>query len=310
MRLVILEDMPTKDVTDAENRNRGKLVFSNGAIIGKTFIKYKSGVGGAKVAPIPNTDLDKWFIDEELDRPANKGHVFFVHAKVLIIDPLSDDPLICSGSANFSSNSLTANDENMLLIRGDKRAADIYMTELDRIFRHFYARDIINSLAASGKSEDWLLLDTTDGWIKPNFQDGTYKNNRRLLFFPVRPPRAWSSAAGSDANAFADEDARAQKVREGKNAKARARRAAGGADDKAAKKTPAKAAKGAKKAKTASKTAKKTARKTGKKSATKPPSKAAKKASRKAAKKPAKAVGKTRTTKTAKKAGARKSTAK
>ena len=29
----------------------------------------------------------------------------------------------------------------MLLIRGDTRVADIYMTEFDRIFRHFYFRD-------------------------------------------------------------------------------------------------------------------------------------------------------------------------
>jgi phosphatidylserine/phosphatidylglycerophosphate/cardiolipin synthase-like enzyme len=299
MRLVILEDEPTQEVKDAENRNRGKLVFSNGAIIGKTFIKYKSGVGGAKVAPIPNTDLDKWFIGEELDRPTNAGHVFFVHAKVLIIDPLSDDPLICSGSANFSSNSLTANDENMLLIRGDKRAADIYMTELDRIFRHFYARDIINSLAESRKNEEWLLLDTTDGWIKPNFQDGSYKNNRRLLFFPTHPPRAWSSAAGGDAIPFTDEQARADKKRQDRNAQARAPRAGGGTSDKPAKKTPAKAAKGAKKVKTPKKSPKKTAKKSAKKTATKAAKKSTKKAPKKAAKKAGKAV------KTAKKTGAK-----
>ena len=301
MRLVILEDEPTEQVKEAENRNRGKLVFSNGAIIGKTFIKYKSSVGGAKVAPIPNTDLDKWFIGEELDRPTNAGHVFFVHAKVLIIDPLSNDPLICSGSANFSSNSLTANDENMLLIRGDARVADIYMTELDRIFRHFYARDIINSLAASGKNEDWLLLDTTDSWITPNFQDGTYKNNRRLLFFPTHPPQVWSSAAARDADAFADEDARAQKVREDKNAKARARRAGGSATGNTATRTAAKAAAGK------GKTPKKAAKTTVKKAASKAEKKPAKKAP-KAAKKAAKAVKKASKTKAGIKAG-KKSTA-
>src|SRR6185369_9684940 len=41
MRLVILEDVPTPDVDAAEKRNRGKLAFSNGAILGKSFIKYK-----------------------------------------------------------------------------------------------------------------------------------------------------------------------------------------------------------------------------------------------------------------------------
>jgi hypothetical protein len=40
---------------------------------------------------------------------------------------LSDDPLVCSGSASFSKNSLTANDENILLIRGNTRIAGIYL---------------------------------------------------------------------------------------------------------------------------------------------------------------------------------------
>jgi hypothetical protein len=87
MRFVILEDAPTRDVFDAEKANRGRLLFSNGALMNKSFQKIKSQFGGAKVAPIPNSPLDKWFVDEELDRPTNKGHVFFIHSKVLLIDP-------------------------------------------------------------------------------------------------------------------------------------------------------------------------------------------------------------------------------
>jgi phosphatidylserine/phosphatidylglycerophosphate/cardiolipin synthase-like enzyme len=190
-------------------------------------------------------------VDEELARPTNKGHVFFVHAKVLLIDPLSDDPLICSGSANFSKNSLTANDENMLLIRGNTRVADIYMTELDRIFRHFRARDIINATADQHKNV--LLLDTTDSWIEPNFKDGTFKNNRRLLFFPLtNDTKPWSVVAATDADPFKDEDARAAKVRADKSAKAKARKAGAAKKAKTAKK--AKRAKKTKKAKKAKKT--------------------------------------------------------
>jgi phosphatidylserine/phosphatidylglycerophosphate/cardiolipin synthase-like enzyme len=221
MRLVILEDLPSAAVNDAEKRNRGKLAFSNGAILGKSIIKYKTSVGGAKVTPIPNSDLDKWFVDEELSRPTNHGHVFFVHSKVLLIDPLSDDPLICSGSANFSKNSLIANDENMLLIRGSARVADIYMTEIDRIFRHFRARDIINQTAAAGSDRNPLLLETTDDWITPNFKSGTYKNNRRLLFFPDAQSTAkpWPIAAAADPDPFSDENTRKTKAREAKHNK-------------------------------------------------------------------------------------------
>lgn len=261
MRLVILEDVPTPDVDAAEKLNRGKLAFSNGAILGKSFIKFK--VGGAEVTPIPNSGLDEWFIDEELARPTNNGHVFFVHSKILIVDPMSDDPLVCSGSANFSKNSLTANDENMLLIRGNTRVADIYMTELDRIFRHFRARDIINHNAAAGSQDNPLLLDTTDGWIGSNFKDGSYKNNRRLLFFPEAGHTAvlWSVAAGKDPDPFADEDERVAAARTGKKEKPRAGDTAD--EVSSAKKAPKKAARtGAKKKKTAAKAKKAKSKKT------------------------------------------------
>jgi phosphatidylserine/phosphatidylglycerophosphate/cardiolipin synthase-like enzyme len=219
LRLVILEDQPTKEVKDAEKRRHGKLAFSNGAILGKTFIKYKAGAGGAKVGPIPNSPLDEWFIDEELARPTNAGHVFFVHTKFLLVDPLSDDPLVCSGSANFSKNSLTSNDENMLLIRGDTRVADIYLTEFDRIFRHFYARDAINAMATKPGQKNPLELDEGFAWIDPNFKEGSYKNNRRLLFFPDAngPATAkWADKAKNEPDLFADEAARAKAAKKKK----------------------------------------------------------------------------------------------
>jgi hypothetical protein len=196
------------------------LLFSNGALMNKSFSKIKSSFGGAKVAPIPNSPLDRWFVGEELSRPTNKGHVFFIHSKVLLIDPLSNDPLVCSGSANFSTNSLIANDENMLLIRGDTRVADIYVTELDRIFRHFYARDVINGLAGKGNQDDPLLLDPTDGWVAQNYKPGSYKNNRREMFFspPSVANGGWAKAAAKDSDPFKDEAARAAARRAGKTA--------------------------------------------------------------------------------------------
>src|SRR5262249_11030768 len=111
------------------------VVLSYGTPLGELYTM-KNGKPTAR-KPIQEFALDKWFFKEELYRPKNDGFVFFVHTKFLLIDPLSDDPLVCSGSANFSPDSLLRNDENMLLIRGDTRVADIYMTEFDRIFRHF-----------------------------------------------------------------------------------------------------------------------------------------------------------------------------
>jgi len=228
IRVVVLEDIPTKEVRDAEFQNRGLLVFSNGAILGKNLIKFTKH--GTQVVPIAKSNLDRWFLAEELARPVNKGHVFFMHAKFLLVDPLSEDPLVCSGSANFSTSSLEANDENMLLIRGSKRVADIYLTEFDRIFRHFYTRDVLNKFASKGDKHNPLPLDETGDWIGPNFKAGTYKNNRRLMFFPTSAMSSaaaampWSKKAAADANPFADEAQRAKDKKAKKNAAAKARR--------------------------------------------------------------------------------------
>jgi len=127
---------------------------SYGAALGEMYT-FKNGVPTAR-KKIKDFELDKWLLKE--DHYRHEGFVFFVHTKFLLIDPLSNDPLVCSGSANFSPNSLLANDENMLLIRGNARVADIYLSEFDRIFRHFYFRDVANEIEARGGQAKGVFL--------------------------------------------------------------------------------------------------------------------------------------------------------
>jgi phosphatidylserine/phosphatidylglycerophosphate/cardiolipin synthase-like enzyme len=101
-------------------------------------------------------------------------HVTYIHSKFLLMDPLGNDPIVVTGSANFSDASTTGNDENMLIIRGSQRAADIYFTEFQRLFNHYYFRavhqnarklkpeDPRNGLFLSEKPKDWL-----NGYAKP-----------------------------------------------------------------------------------------------------------------------------------------------
>jgi phosphatidylserine/phosphatidylglycerophosphate/cardiolipin synthase-like enzyme len=141
---------------------------------------------------IKEFELDKWLLQEDHFR--HRGFVFFVHAKFLLIDPLSDDPLVCSGSANFSPDSLLANDENMLLIRGNTRAADIYLTEFDRIFRHFYFRNVANEVEAKGSEAEGAFLEETDEWTESYFKPGLFKTRRRQMFF-ADPSASWAAKA-------------------------------------------------------------------------------------------------------------------
>ncbi|MFZ2055768.1 MAG: phospholipase D-like domain-containing protein, partial [Candidatus Aminicenantales bacterium] len=68
-------------------------------------------------------------------------HAQYIHTKYMLVDPLSADPIIVTGSANFSDASVRDNDENMLLIRGDQKAADIYLTEYFRLWNHYAFRE-------------------------------------------------------------------------------------------------------------------------------------------------------------------------
>jgi phosphatidylserine/phosphatidylglycerophosphate/cardiolipin synthase-like enzyme len=71
--------------------------------------------------------------------------VKYIHTKFMLIDPLTSDPLVITGSANFSPASTNENDENMLIIRGSTRVADIYLGEFMRLFNHFQFRERVDA---------------------------------------------------------------------------------------------------------------------------------------------------------------------
>ena len=176
VRFILLEDAPSKLLEQAMSKDRD-VVAAYGSILA-------GYVQGKKT--FPPSSLDEWFLKEELAR--KQGNIFFIHTKFLLIDPLGDNPLTITGSANFSSASLEDNDENMLLIRGDKRVADIYLTEFDRIFRHFYARQEINRAVETGQPiEEAKFLTEGDGWLAKYTKIGSLKTNRQRLFFPNWP---------------------------------------------------------------------------------------------------------------------------
>ena len=113
-------------------------------------------------------------------------HVAYIHTKFMLVDPLSASPLVVTGSANFSKDSVKENDENMLIIRGDQRVADIYYTEFNRLFNHYYFRSVVedttrrrptNSPTQAGAHR---FLDETDGWTK-KYAPGSFRAKHLAL---------------------------------------------------------------------------------------------------------------------------------
>jgi len=160
----------------------------------------------------------------------------------------------------------------MLLIRGNTRVADIYLTEFDRIFRHFYFRNIANELAAAKTSDDAtaIFLDETDAWSDSYFKPGTFKSNRRLMFFD-KPTTTWSANAAEAGEGNGSQPGKKKPTVKKKSAPKKKPAAKKKSTKKKAttKRTPGK--------RTASKKSKKKAPKASKKISKKKTSKAAKK---------------------------------
>ena len=90
--------------------------------------------------------------------------------------------MVVTGSANFSDASTLRNDENMLVIRGNTRVADIYLGEFMRLYTHHAFRE---SLA--WRQDQPRFLETGDWWR--DYFGNTARAHRRRFFARVTEPR-------------------------------------------------------------------------------------------------------------------------
>jgi len=120
--------------------------------------------------------FDRWLGEKNSGLNRN---VQYVHTKYMLIDPLGPDPIVVAGSANFSAASTNKNDENMLIIRGNKRVAEIYLGEFMRLYNHYAFREWASKQPTS--SPDTLKHLRTDDWWQKYFGD-TEQSRQREYF--------------------------------------------------------------------------------------------------------------------------------
>ncbi len=84
------------------------------------------------------------------------------HDKIVVIDPFADDCVVVTGSHNLGFQASYNNDENLLIIEGNKKLAMSYATHVLDVYDHFAWRWTINQGATSvdahlkTKPDDWL----------------------------------------------------------------------------------------------------------------------------------------------------------
>ena len=128
--------------------------------------------------------VDGWYKE-----PSAIGvNVNWVHTKFMLVDPLGPKPVTLSGSANWSEPSVNSNDENMVVIRGDKRVADIYFGEFMRIFAHHRFRESVArhiEQYGSAAFKTWKPQDLFEDWRKwvpKQFKAGAEHDIKRRYF--------------------------------------------------------------------------------------------------------------------------------
>ena len=131
---------------------------------------------------IQTNSFDRWLAE----RSGLTRNVQWVHTKFMLVDPLSATPVVVAGSANFSENSTDVNNENVLVIRGDTRVADIYLGEFMRIYSHYAFREAV--AFAHERHEDWepQHLATTPRWQDDYYKAGDDRDLRRRYFAGAR----------------------------------------------------------------------------------------------------------------------------
>lgn len=132
-------------------------------------------------------DLYQWARETSTRAMRLNAHVAYIHSKFLLVDPLGDDPVVVTGSANFSDPSTNDNDENMVIIRGNQRVADIYFTEFNRLFHHFYFRSVYKNAKEKKRNDDAsLFLKPNDSWIKKSYKKGQLRYKRVDMFTKMK----------------------------------------------------------------------------------------------------------------------------
>jgi phosphatidylserine/phosphatidylglycerophosphate/cardiolipin synthase-like enzyme len=148
-----------------------------------TTVKNKITALNAKNTRFFTPSVLETFMGKSWDAKAFGSHK--IHSKTLVIDPWSENPKVLIGTANFSDESCLSNDENFLVIEGDKRLASIVTTEFIRMWEHYKNREFINSMIETGgaAASDKPLIEN-GSWADTAYNPAStsYKYRERIVF--------------------------------------------------------------------------------------------------------------------------------
>lgn len=90
------------------------------------------------------------------------GHAI-THSKMIVIDPLDDDCAVITGSHNFSKAASEKNDENFVIVRGNRALAEAYSVACLSTYAHYRWRAYVKDKTEAGEAV-WDHLSSGPEW--------------------------------------------------------------------------------------------------------------------------------------------------
>jgi len=103
-----------------------------------------------------------------------------IHDKVMVIDPFSDHCVVITGSHNLGHKASYDNDENMVIVKGNKKLALAYTTHILDIYDHFSFRYWFKRNA---NSADYNLETDPEKWLDKYYDKNGNIKNAQLKFW-------------------------------------------------------------------------------------------------------------------------------
>jgi phosphatidylserine/phosphatidylglycerophosphate/cardiolipin synthase-like enzyme len=104
-----------------------------------------------------------------------------IHDKIMVIDPFADDCVVITGSHNLGYKASYDNDENLVIIEGDRKLAVAYATHVLDVYDHFSWRYTVKRLGTKGANQ--MLATDPDAWLDKYFDANGNIKTAQLQFW-------------------------------------------------------------------------------------------------------------------------------
>jgi phosphatidylserine/phosphatidylglycerophosphate/cardiolipin synthase-like enzyme len=113
---------------------------------------------------------------------AKLGHAV-IHDKIVVVDPFRDDCCVITGSHNLGFKASYSNDENLVILSGNRKVAEAYAAHILDVVNHYNWRYKLVKDAKAGKKSSFTDLVNDDSWQDKYFK-GSFLASRDQFFFP------------------------------------------------------------------------------------------------------------------------------